>query len=337
MPLYALALDHPRVRIPASRAGVTPHGFPKPDVEVVNNVKWALDAVSDVAQRIEIVDAALNDVDGTPLVDHLTLTAYRQHRGSGKWPWMVNFNAGWDHTPFAGVVATGRVRLGNAPGVASRMVLGGLLSYHGLELAPFRGPNGIETTGQVAGSIRYALRDDGQLFANTVSSGKKITLKGKPFITPIALGDVTLHASYIFSTQRLELKQFTVTHHGEALFAGGGSMDQPYADTRTASFHAEGIQVSLTQIAVWLRALRAVPPPLNDFARRVTAGRLDVSEAVFNPRTAVKDWTALTLREDLTVHSTVTAVAVTTPGSVNLPPLRNTSAAIEYAAGILTF
>src|ERR1700730_11774112 len=130
LPLYALALDHPRVRIPAGLAGVTPHGFPKPDIEVVNRVKWALDAISDVAQRIEIVDAALNDVDGTPLVDHLTLTAYRQHRGIGKWPWMVNFNAGWDHAPFARVVVTGRVRLGNAPGIVSRMVLGGLLIYH---------------------------------------------------------------------------------------------------------------------------------------------------------------------------------------------------------------
>lgn len=336
LPLYALALDHPRVRIPASLAGVTPHGFPKPDIEVVNKVKWALDAVSDVAQRVEIVDAALNDVDGTPLVDHFTLTAYRQHRGGGKWPWMVNFNAGWDHAPFAGVVVTGRVRLGNAPGIVSRMVLGGLLTYHGLELAPFHGPYGIQTIGRVAGSIRYALRDDGQLFANTVSSGKEITLKGKPFITPIALGNVTLHASYIFSTQRLELKEFTVTHSGEALFAGGGSIDRPYADTRTASFHVEGIEISLTRIAVWLRALRAVPPPLNDFARRVRAGRLEISEAVFNPGTAVKDWTARTLGEDLTVHSAVTTAAITLPESLNLPPLRSTDAAIEYAAGIIT-
>jgi AsmA-like protein len=336
LPLYALALDHPRVRIPAGLAGVTPHGFPKPDIEVVNRVKWALDAISDVAQRIEIVDAALNDVDGTPLVDHLTLTAYRQHRGIGKWPWMVNFNAGWDHAPFARVVVTGRVRLGNAPGIVSRMVLGGLLTYHGLELEPFHGPYGIQTAGQLAGSIRYALRDDGQLFANTVSSGKEITFRGKPLITPIALGNLTLHASYIFSTQRLELKEFTVTHNGAALFTGGGSIDQPYADTRTASFHVEGVQVSLTQAAVWLRALRAVPPPLNDFARRVTAGRLEVNEAVFNPRAAVKDWTARTLREDLTVHSAVTAASFNSPESLKLPPVRSADAAIEYAAGILT-
>lgn len=335
LPLYALALDHPRVRMLASLAGVTPHGFPKPDIEVVNKVKWALDAVSDVAQRIEIVDAALNDVDGTPLVDHLTLTAYRQHRGFGKWPWMVNFNAGWDHAPFAGAVVTGRVRLGNAPGIISPMVLGGLLSYHGLELEPFHGPYGIQTTGQLAGSIRYALRNDGQFFANTIASGKEITLKGKPFITPIALGDVTLHASYRFSTQRLELKEFTVAHNGAALFSGGGSIDQPYADTRTAAFHIEGLQVSLTQVAVWLRALRAVPPPLNDFAHRFTAGRIEVSEVVFNPRVAVRDWTARTLREDLTVHSLVTSAGFTPPENLKLPGIRHADGAIEYSAGVL--
>jgi AsmA-like protein len=336
LPLHALALDHPRVRMPAGLAGVTPHGFPKPDVEVVNKVKWVLDAISDVSQRIEIVDAALHDVDGTPLVDHLTLTAYRQHRGSGAWPWMVNFNAGWDHAPFAGVKANGRVRLGNAPGIVSPMVLGGLLTYRGVELAPFSGPYGIQTTGQLAGSIRYTLREDGQLFANTAFSGKGMTLKGKPFITPIVLGDLTARASYKFSTQRLELKEFSVIRHGAALFTGGGSIDQPYADTRSASFHVEGLQISLTQMAAWLRAMRVIPPALNDFARSFTAGRLEVSEAVFNPRGAVKDWTARTLREDLTVHSAVTAVGFTPPDSLKLPVIRHADGAIEYAAGILT-
>ncbi|MEA2649351.1 MAG: hypothetical protein QOG61_1786 [Candidatus Binataceae bacterium] len=336
LPLHAIVLDHPRVRMPAALAGVTPHGFPKPDIEVVNRVKWALDAISDVAQRIEIINAALNDVDGTPLVDHFTLTAYRQHRGGDKWPWMVNFNAGWDHAPFAGVGVTGRVRLGNASGIVSRMVLGGLLSYRGLELEPFRGPYGIQAAGQLIGSIRFALRDDGQLFANIVSTGKEITLKGKPFITPIAFGNVSLHASYKFSTRRLELKEFTVIHNGAALFSGGGSIDQPYADTRTAAFHVEGVQVSLTQVAIWLRALRAVPPPLNDFARRFTAGRIELSEVVFNPHTAVKDWTARTLREDLTVHSLVTSAGFTCPDNLKLPAIRHADGAIEYAAGVLT-
>jgi len=336
LPLHALALDYPRMRIPASLAGVTPHGFPKPDIEAVNKVKWILDAISDVAQRVEIVNAALQDVDGTPLIDHLTLTAYRQHRGSGTWPWMVNLKAGWDHAPFAGVVVTGRVRLGNAPGVVSPMMLGGSLTYRGLQLAPFNGPFGIQTTGLLAGSVRYTLREDGQLFANTTFSGKGMTLKGKPFITPIALGDLTAHASYKFSTQRLELKEFSVTRHGTALFTGGGSIDQPYADARTASFHVEGVQISLTQMAAWLHAVRAVPPALNDVARSFTAGRLEVTEAVFNPRSAVKDWTARTLREDLTVHSLVTAVNFTPPDSLKLPVIRRADGALEYTAGVIT-
>src|SRR5579859_1417287 len=86
LPLYEIVLDHPQVREPAKFEGLTRHGFPKPDVAVVTRLKWALDSISDVAQRIEIVDAALTDVDGTPLVDHLTVTAYRQHRGPEAWP-----------------------------------------------------------------------------------------------------------------------------------------------------------------------------------------------------------------------------------------------------------
>ena len=336
LPLYALALDRPRVHIPADMVGVTAHGFPKPDVHVANKLKWALDALSDVAQRIEIVDAALDDVNGAPLIDHLTLTAYRQHRGPDRSPWMLNFDAGWNHAPFNGVSVNGRLRLGNSPGVASSMVSSGRVSFKGLELAPFQGPYGIEITGQLTGTMRYALRQDGVLFTDTVSAGMGLVLGGKPFAAPIALGDVMLHAASKVSTDRLELKQITVTRNGAALFTGGGSIDQPYEESRTAAFHIEGVRISATQAAAWLRTLRAMPVSVIDLANQFTAGQIDLSEVIFNPHSAVKDWTGRTLIENLTVHATINDGAYDPAPDLKIPTIRDASVAIEYAGSLIS-
>jgi AsmA-like protein len=336
LPLYMLALDHPQVRMPANLAGMTPHGFPKPDVEVATKLKWVLDSISDVAQRVEIVDASLKDVDGTPLVDHVTLTAYRQHRGPGAWPWMVTLDAGWKHAPFDGVVVAGKVRLGVASGIVSDMVASGALRFHGLELAPFKGPNGIATTGQIAGSLKFALRQNGELFGDADSSVLRPVLKGKPFTAPIVLGDLRLHAVYKASIVRFELREFTVVHGAATLLAGGGVINRPYEDTRTATIHVEGVQVALTQAAAWLRLLRAVPAPVNDFARRFSSGQLALSEATFNPSVAVKDWSAQTLRENLTARGNLTGAGFDAPADLKLPPIRRAEAAIAYAGGLVT-
>lgn len=336
LPLHALALDHPIVRIPASVAGVTPHGLPKPDVEAVARLKWALDAISDVAQRVEIVDAALSDEDGTPLIDHLTLTAYRQHRRPGNWPWIVKFDAGWKHAPFDGLVVVGNIRLGAASGVASNVVAAGQLSFHGLDLAPFNGPYGIRTSGQMAGSLRFALRQDGELIGDADSNVSQIVLKGKPFTAPIALGDYVVHTIYAASTQRVELKEFTVTQHGAPLLAGGGTVGQPYDDARTAAIHVEGVRVGLTQVASWMRSLRAIPAPLNDFARRFTAGQIALSTVAFDPRGPVADWSARMLRENLRIQATLSGAGFDPPGELKLPPIRCADAALAYAGGIVT-
>ncbi len=142
-----------------------------------------------------------------------------------------------------------------------------------------------------------------------------------------------LHATVNVSTQRLELKEFTVTRRRAVLFSGGGSIDQPYEETRTAAIHVENAKISLMQAAVWLRMLRAIPAPLNDFAHRFTAGRVELSEVVFNPPTAVKDWTARTLRENLALHATINNARFEPPADLKLPQIHDANGGIEYAGG----
>ncbi len=336
LPLHDLALDHPQVHMPASMAGVTPRGFPKPDITVVTKLESVLDSISDVTHQIEVVDASLKDVDGAPLIDHLTLNAYRQHRGLGVWPWIVNFEAGWKHAPFDGVVVDGKVRLGSAPGIATDMAASGLLHFHGLELAPFKGPYGVDTIGQLAGSMNFALRHDGELFGEVDYNGTGLVLKGKPFTAPIALGDMLLHAGYKASIERFELREFKLMQHGSTLLSGGIAINRPYEDTRTAAIHVEGVRVALTQAAAWMRWLRFIPAPVNDFARRFTAGQIAVSEAAFNPPAAVENWSAQTLRDSLTARGNLTGAALDAPPNLKLPPIRQAAAAITYERGIVT-
>ena len=336
LPLYAIALDHPQVREPAQFEGLTPRGFPKPDVVVVKRLKWALDSVSDVAQRIEIVNAALRDVDGTPLVDRLTLTAYRQHRGPKAWPWMVTFEAGWNHAPFDGVVVAGKFRLGAEPGVASDMVATGAIRFHGLELTPFRGPYGIDTTGQVAGSMKFAMRQDGEVFGEGDASAGRLVLKGKPFAGPLALRNAVVHTAYKASLAQVELKEFRLTQNGALVLAGGGTIHQPYEDTRRASMHVEGVHVALTDVAAWMRLVRFVPASVNDLMRRFPSGQVAIIAAKFEPAIAVRDWSAQTLRESLTVRGNLTAVGFDAPPDMKLPSVRHVEAAIVYTGGLLT-
>ncbi len=335
LPLYMLAFDHPRVRMPANLAGVTPHGFPKPDVAAANRLKSALDSISDVAQRVEIVNAALDNVDGEPLIDHLTLTAYRQHRGPGHWPWMVSFNAAWKHAPFDGVALTGKFRLGVAPGVESTMAASGHVDFHGLELAPFNGPYGIQTAGVMAGTLRFGLRRDGELIGKADSSVARLVLEGRPFTAPIALGDLSVHVVCKASVQRFELKEITVTQQGAALLTGGGAIDQPYEDLRTAAIHLEDVRIPLTRAAAWMRLLRDLPAPIKELVRRAGSGEIALSKVAFNPQTPVKNWDAETLRDNLSAQGNISGVGFDPPKQSKLPPLRRGEAAFAYAGRVV--
>jgi hypothetical protein len=336
LPLYGLALDHLRLRIPAELAGVTRHGFPKPDVTVAAQLKWVLDSISDVTHRVELVDASLKDVDGTPLVDHLSMTAYRQHRAAGAWPWIVSFEAGWNHAPFNGVGVAGKVRLGAAPHVVSKMLVSGQLNFHGLQLAPFKGPDGINTSGQMNGSLKFALREDGELFGSADAKVAKLVLTGKPFTGPIALGELQVHSAYRASTAQIELKELTVMKRDALLLTGGGAINRPYEDTRTASLHVEGVSAAATQAAAWMRLLRAIPAPVNDFARGVTAGQIALTEAIFTPTAPIKDWDVRALRENLTVRGNLVGAGFDPPAASKLPPIRGVEAAIAYEGGLVT-
>lgn len=337
LPLYDIVFNHPRVRITAKLAGLTPRGFPKPDVTMVERLKWMLDSISDVAQRIVIVNAVLHDMDGAPLVDRLSLTAYRQHRGPGEWPWMVSVEAGWSHAPFNGVTAAGKFRLGKSPEGASGISANGLLSFAGLDLTSFRGFGAVQASGIAGGSLKFTLHQDGQLRGVADAGVTRLALLGEQFIAPVALGDLTVHTAYNASIDRFELDQLTLTKNGAAMLEGGLVVDRPYEATRTAAVRIAGVRLDLARTAAWMRRVRAIPAQVIEVASRFTTGQMVVSQAAFHPTTPVRDWGSRTLIDNLTVSGQLARVGFDPPKALKLPPIRRLDLAVSYGNGLATF
>jgi len=335
LPLYALALDHPIFRVPASLAGVTPAGLPKPDVNAANRLLAALDALSGVTHRVELFNAVLHDVDGAPLIDNLTWVAYREHRRPGHWPWIMSFNAQWHHAPYDGLQLIGQVRLGAEPGTAGEIIAAGRTSFTGFKLARFPGPDAIMATGTIDGRTRFALRQNGELSGTADSTLEQIGLRGRPFTGPIGIGDFSLHTEYSASTERIDLGRISLTRNGVRLADGECIVGQPYDAARTVALRLSGARLALADLSAQLRYFKAVPAWFSDAARRLTAGQLVLDGAAFAPAKPLRDWSAKTLRGALTVHATLSGAAIDSPADLKLPPIHALAASFDYTAGVV--
>ncbi len=67
LPLYALILDRANLQVPEGATNVSVAGLPRLDVQTVTRLKRWLDTVSDIIQRLEVIDSSLADADGKPL------------------------------------------------------------------------------------------------------------------------------------------------------------------------------------------------------------------------------------------------------------------------------
>ncbi len=113
LPLARLELDNPLVQLPARAAEVTTGGIPRLDANTVKTLNWGLNALSDAAQRVDVVDGALSDRDGSGLVNHFSLRARRQHyRRVGDWPWILDFNGALEQPPVHNLKLAGHLVLG---------------------------------------------------------------------------------------------------------------------------------------------------------------------------------------------------------------------------------
>jgi hypothetical protein len=334
LPLRALGLDNPQVRIPArARVDVSASDLPRLNEAVVKTVAADLDALSGVVRRIEINRATVVDEDNVHLVDRFDATVYRQRWRPGVHPWLLSFDAGWDGAPLKGLRVAGNAWLTSNPG-QGQPISQGRIWFWGLALEHLAF-GGLAPSGQSWGSAKLALSTNGELGGTTDFEVKQLVLQGAHLSKPLALGDLSLHTAFAISVAHAELSQVILKSGGSQLFAASLGVEQPYDPTRIASFHLGGIKVSLADLKQRLAAVRGLPDWLTNLASRVNGGTWELAEAVFEPKDPVSNWTLKTLREGLRAQATLTHLSFTTPPELKLPPVHDLNVQMSYAAGSL--
>ena len=334
LPLYSLILDHPQVHIPATIAETGAAGIPRLDSKAIATLKWGLDALTAVTNRIEVNGATLTTEDNASLVDHLDATAYRQHRRPGNWPWLLNFDAGWQHAPLNGADLAGNVWLGGQTNKNADVLSAGRVWFRGLDLKGFKVAV-VEVHGSSQGSLHFALNSQGDLNGHADIDIRQLVLQGRAFMAPIALGDYSLHTDYRAAPEQAYLSGFSVQHAGNPLLEGAATVAHPYDPARTLTLHASGFALSLPQAAAWLRSLRGVPAKALAVANRFEAGELTVVQAILDPNQPLRDWNAATIRNSLKVEATLGAGRFTPPPELKLPRIDHAEAAFSYSGATL--
>src|SRR5216684_1399686 len=168
LPLRALGLDYPQVRIPARvTATVSASDLPRLNEAVVKTVAADLDALSGVVRRIEVNRATVVDEDNVHFVDRFDATVFRQRWRPGVHPWLLSFDAGWDGAQLQGLRVAGNAWLTSNP-VRGQPISQGRISFWGLALEHVAF-GGLAPSGQLWGRAKLSqviLKSGGsQLFA----------------------------------------------------------------------------------------------------------------------------------------------------------------------------
>jgi hypothetical protein len=334
LPLYRLILYRPHVTIPVNRADVTVGGVPRLDPHAVETLKWGLDALSDTAMQVEVIDAGLFDHEGQGLIEHFDLRAYRRHyRQAGNWPWLVDFDATLSHAPVNGMRITGSLSLGSRTG-APTVIATGQSWLWGLQLDRFA-IGALQISAAVVSGLNFSIDEFGVLSGHGDLNLRQVTLSGAVLLKPIILGDAQLVSTYRAAPEKLELPSVTVKQGATKVIEASATMTHPYEVDRTLTFSAAGSAVDLVRAGAWLGLIRQVPPALNEIASRLDAGRLALGTIAINAVQPLRDWDSTILRDNLRAAVAIHDGGYQFPAATRLPPLRHVEAQLSYAAGAL--
>ena len=334
LPLFALIADHPIVKVPAEAAGVTAAGLPRLDSEAVTKLDWALQQMSDMAQRIEIFGATLQDERGAPLVERLDITAHREHRRRASSPWIVSFDAGWQHAPLSGYRVAGDLNLGVYTPRHTNVMSLGHIWFWGLDLDRFD-LAGMATSAVAQGSLRFVLSPHGELSGAADFDLRQLILNHQRLTGPLHLGDYSIHTGYRATTNLVELSNLAVSHLGAQVLNGSFAIGQPYDPSRTVSFRVSAAKIALTQITSLLHSFRHLPPKVLLEADRISGGKLTIEDASIGSNQPLEQWTTSSIRDNLSLHATLDDASYEPPPELKLPAVEQLGASVNYSGGKL--
>ncbi|MGH7838580.1 MAG: AsmA-like C-terminal domain-containing protein, partial [Candidatus Binataceae bacterium] len=162
-----------------------------------------------------------------------------------------------------------------------------------------------------------------------------LLLSGAALSRPLTAGDYQVSASYRAAPDLLDLPSVTLRHGLATVLSGNARIAHPYTADRAATFSAGGLRVPLAGAAAWMRAIRAIPPQLLQYAAHFDQGQIELTQVALATALPIGNWSVATLRNNLRATATLDNVRYQFPTESYLKPLHSLNAQLDYAVGAL--
>jgi AsmA-like C-terminal region len=333
LPLYSLTLDTPKLIVPRNPQGEPPVALPRPEAAAVERMVEALQTMSRVARRVELINATLAYRDGTVLFDHLGLLAFRKHLSV---TWYFAFDAKIELPPYAGAHLAGRVHADSELPTVAHEVATAHLWMWGIPINQVQ-IEGFELGGEMHGSADASVLDDGTLRGNSDVGIRNLVVSGPRVSAPIQLGDYSIKGSFNFNASSYSINELKLQRIGDQVISGATQVTEPYSPNPRVGISLVGIEVELARFRQRLLEVRNLPKEVVDWARRVGAGNIKVGQASFSaPVDTIRTTPLTALRDNLTIFGTLQDIGFAFPENLKLPPISALGAEVNYAKGVVT-
>ncbi|HEY2524392.1 MAG TPA: AsmA-like C-terminal domain-containing protein [Candidatus Binataceae bacterium] len=333
LPLRALVVIGPQLRVPASSAALGPQLLPRPNGPAIREVAQEFREFSGLVERVTIADARIGDAAGQPLVEELSLTAAPRRRHAKTWN--IGFLAPRIYTALSGLQASGRLSIDtNRLSSAEALTTGELWFWNGrLDRQPVAG---LTVSGLAHGEATFQLHDTGELDGRGDLAVGQLSFSGAHLSKPIELGNCSLRAIYSVSTERILLAGMEARIGTTTVASGDLTLSDPFKDSAAILAHLGPLRIDLAVLKTQLDNARAMAKPPAWLAAASVAGRVTMVGATYQSALRNTGWSAGALSDALQFSLHLENVGLKLPTHAALPAFTGINGEIAYAKGRVT-
>ena len=334
LPLYWLRATNPQITLPVSSSDAATVPVPKPGAETVIAIREALQTLTRIAWRVEVIDAAVNYADGTPLIDQVGVLAFRSRKNPGRWT--VGFDGKVRGSAVAGSRVAGKFSFDtiqdSPPGPFAR----GQIWAWNIPIKHVEA-EGIELGGGLQGHLKFSINNDGSLTGAANAGGTDLILTGERLSQPIKLGDYTLQTALSFSDGLFALTKLILKRVDKPLVSAETEVVEPYSGNPAIGVKVGGFRIDASALKQKLLLVRHLPTEVEKTLKRLAPGDVSVGAATLTASLdKIKTTPLQALRENLVVSAAIENAGFTLPEDSKLPAIDRFSAQLHYEKGVLS-
>lgn len=333
LPLRALVVVRPELRVPVTGDALGAQALPRPDLAAIRAVVQEFREFTGLVERVTIANARVVDAAGQPLLEQFSLTAAPRHRHARIWN--VGFIAPHIHMALGGFQVSGRFIINTTAKAIGGPVSGGELWFWDGRLHRDLG-SGVTVNGLAHGDATFALRPNGELYGDGKLAIDQFGAGGTRLGHPIDLGNCSLRTIYTISTARIALENMEARVDKATVGSGNFALDDPLGANAAVLAHLSDVRIDLAALKARLEKARALPRPLAWLAAALVSGNVAIEGATYQAKWKDLGWTAAALSKALRFSARLEAVSLQLSNAEALPALSQANAELSYAKGRVT-